>query len=250
MTNHKPPTAAILIIGDEILSGRTLDTNSQYIAKTLTNLGIYLKEIRTVADERAAIISHIRVLSELYTYVFTTGGIGPTHDDITSSCMAEAFGRKLARHPDAYAALVAYHGEEHMNAARSRMADVPEGVRLLENPISGAPGFQIENVYVMAGVPGIMKVMMDAVAPTLIGGKRLECTTVSCDIPEGDMAASFEAILAAHQTVVIGSYPFARNGVFGTEVVFRSIDAESVKDASDMLLRAYPKVCTRLPEKS
>ena len=221
-------TAAVLVIGDEILSGRTKDKNIGYIADFLTAIGIDLKEVRVVADEAAAIIDALNALRANYTYVFTTGGIGPTHDDITADCVAEAFGVPLEFHPEAIAILkerLAKTGGE-LNEARLRMARVPKGAALVANKVSGAPGFWIGNVITMAGIPAVMQGMLDEVAPKLKTGTKLLSETIRADAKEGDVGTELGAIAKAHPSTIIGSYPFIdeKNGP-NTNIVVRSRDA-------------------------
>ena len=169
----KPVTACLIIIGNEILSGRTIDANLPHIAKVLGQVGIRLAEARVVADDEAAIVDAVNTCRARHTYVFTTGGIGPTHDDITAACIAKAFGRPFGRNPEAERRLLAFYPPERVNEARMSMADMPEGVELIDNPVSVAPGFRIENVYVLAGVPKIMQAMLDLVLPKLEGGVKI-----------------------------------------------------------------------------
>jgi len=203
-------TAAVLVIGDEILSGRTKDKNIGYIAEYLTGIGIDLTEVRVVADDEAAIIEAVNALRARCDYVFTTGGIGPTHDDITAECVAKAFGVAINFDPRAVKILterLAQTGSE-MNEARMRMTRIPEGAELVHNKVSAAPGFWLGNVIVMAGVPSIMQVMLDEVAPKLKTGVRMLSDTVRADAREGDIGTPLGAIAKAHPEVSIGSYPF------------------------------------------
>jgi molybdenum cofactor synthesis domain-containing protein len=203
-------TAAVLVIGDEILSGRTKDKNIGYIAEYLTNLGIDLREVRVVTDVEAEIVGAVDALRSRYTYVFTTGGIGPTHDDITADSIAKAFGVPLEFHPEAVRIIgerAAAMGTE-MNEARMRMARIPKGAALVPNKVSGAPGFRIGNVIVMAGVPSIMQAMLDAAAPDLKTGVKMLSETIRADAREGDVGTELGAIAKAHAEVTIGSYPF------------------------------------------
>jgi molybdenum cofactor synthesis domain-containing protein len=221
-------TAAVLVIGDEILSGRTKDKNIGYIAEYLTALGIDLAEVRIVGDEEAAIVEAVNGLRSRYSYVFTTGGIGPTHDDITAECVAKAFGVSIDHDPRAVKILkdrLAQTGAE-MNEARMRMTRIPKGAELVLNKVSAAPGFWLGNVIVMAGVPSIMQVMLDEVAPKLKTGVRMLSDTVRADAREGDIGTPLGEIAKAHPEVSIGSYPFfdeARGP--NTNVVIRSRDA-------------------------
>ncbi len=225
-------TAALLIIGNEILSGRTQDVNLNYIAKGLAQVGVRLKEVRVVADDEPAIIVAVNQLRDAYHYVFTTGGIGPTHDDITAECVAKAFGVPLKRDPRAVERLLKQIKPEDLNEARLRMANIPEGGVLIDNPVSQAPGFRIGNVHVMAGVPRIMQAMFDGVKGTLKGGARILSCSVQIQAPEGLVAAGLAAIQTAAPDVEIGSYPFAKEGRFGTVIVTRGIDRDRVAAVS------------------
>ncbi len=228
------PTAAVLLIGDEILSGRTKDANLGYIADYLAVVGIDLKEARVVSDEEADIVAALNALRARYTYVFTTGGIGPTHDDITADSVATAFGVAIDHHPEALRILREHwagRGIEE-NEARLRMARIPDTADLIANPVSKAPGFHIGNVFVMAGVPKIMQAMLDAVAPKLTGGAVMQSRTVPLDLGEGDVAARLKEIQVAHHGVMIGSYPYERDGRFATNIVVRSRDEAAMNAAA------------------
>lgn len=219
-------SAALLVIGDEILSGRTKDKNIGYIAEYLTGMGIDLSEVRVVPDVPEKIISAINTLRAEYTYLFTTGGIGPTHDDITADCVAAAFGVAIDEDERALDKLRERYAEEELTPARRRMARIPAGADLVENPISKAPGFRIGNVITMAGVPSIMQAMLDNVAPTLEGGvKMLSAALSTGGLPEGVYAAALGEVAKAHPGVSIGSYPSFRDGGFHNEIVLRSRDA-------------------------
>ena len=226
MSEPEAPTAAVLVIGDEILSGRTKDSNSGFIAETLSDLGIDLEEVRVVADRKGAIIEAVRALSGKYSYVFTTGGIGPTHDDITADAMAEAFDVSIDVDPRARAILEARYEKSGLalNAARLRMARIPDGAELIENRISGAPGFKLDNVYVMAGVPAVMQAMMDAVIETLPASVAMMSETVEAGRGEGDVAALLEELQGKYGNVRIGSYPYHDGTRFTTRIVLRSRD--------------------------
>jgi molybdenum cofactor synthesis domain-containing protein len=212
MNAAEPPreivTAGLLVIGDEILSGRTKDKNIGYIAEYLTNIGVELREVRVVADDEGAIVAALDALRHRYTYVFTTGGIGPTHDDITADCVAKAFGVPIDVDPRARALLLTRIAEKDLNDARLRMARIPAGADLILNKVSAAPGFRIGNVHVFAGVPAIMQAMLDEVAPTLKTGQRVLSESVRADLREGDIGSELGAIAKAHPEVSIGSYPF------------------------------------------
>ena len=226
-------TAAILVIGDEILSGRTKDKNIGYIAEYLTNIGVDLREVRIVADEEEAIVAALNALRERYTYVFTTGGIGPTHDDITADSVAKAFGVPIDVDPRARALLLTRIAEKDLNEARLRMARIPSGADLILNKVSAAPGFRIGNVHVFAGVPAIMQAMLDEVAPTLKTGTRMQSQTVRADLREGDIGSELGAVAKAHPEVVIGSYPFFddKRGP-NTNVVIRARDPDKLAAAA------------------
>lgn len=226
-TAPESPTAAVLIVGNEILSGRTQDTNLAHIATYLGGLGIRLREARVVPDVEAEIVGAVNALRDRYTYVFTTGGIGPTHDDITAECVAKAFGVPLVQNPEARRRLQEhYKGTDMLNAARLRMANAPEGAVLIDNPVSSAPGFQIGNVFVMAGVPKIMQAMLAGLGDRLAGGSPMLARTVLCAVPEGTLAEGLGAIQARHGAAVdIGSYPSFRQGRISTSLVLRGTDA-------------------------
>jgi molybdopterin-biosynthesis enzyme MoeA-like protein len=206
------------------LSGRTQDANIQYIACGLNEVGIRLKEVRVVADDEKAIITAVNELRATYAYVFTTGGIGPTHDDITAECVAKAFGVALKRDPRAVERLLLQIKPENLNEARLRMANIPEGGDLIDNPISHAPGFRIGNVYVMAGVPKIMQAMFDGVRGSLKGGAKMLSRNVTIHGGEGMIADGLRAIQGQSPEVEIGSYPFSSNGHYGTVIVTRGTD--------------------------
>lgn len=229
-------TASILIIGNEILSGRTQDINLNWLAKELNNCGVRLREVRVVADIPEAIISAVNALRAQYDYVFTTGGIGPTHDDITSECIARAFGVPYERNKEAETLLTRYYGADKLNEARLKMSDMPRGVTLIGNPVSVAPGFIIGNVYVMAGVPRIMQAMFDSIRHTLKGGKKVDSVTVSTYLTEGTIAAQLTAIQNAFPNVEIGSYPFVRDGKLGTSLVSRHEDAAQLAEVKKQLI--------------
>lgn len=231
-------TAAILIIGNEILSGRTQDSNIQFIASRLSKRGIRLNEVRIVRDEKDAIVQALNELRKKYRYLFTTGGIGPTHDDITAECVALAFGAALAVHEEARSRLAAFYKESgtEMNEARLRMARVPVGSALIDNPISAAPGFKTGNVFVMAGVPSIMQAMFDHVETMIESGVPLYSNTVSCKMREGDIAIELEAIQKSFPDVEIGSYPGM--GVKGRNLslVLRSADESRLAAATEKVM--------------
>ncbi len=227
-------TAAVLVIGDEILSGRTKDKNIGYIAEYLTGIGIDLKEVRVVPDEEPEIVAALNALRARYTYVFTTGGIGPTHDDITAECVAKAFGVAIDYHPRAVEIMRARVAETGgvMNEARMRMTRIPAGAELVLNKISAAPGFWIGNVIVMAGIPSVMQAMLEYVTPQLKTGARMLSESVRADCREGDIGTELGEIAKKHPDVVIGSYPFMdeKTGA-NTNVVVRSRDPQKLAAA-------------------
>jgi len=234
---HPSPTAAVLIIGDEILSGRTADTNLNIIARFLCALGIDLLEARTVGDRPGQIVEALNALRTRHDYVFTTGGIGPTHDDITADCVAEAFGVGIGERADALAILERRYGDE-LNVARRRMARIPEGGVLISNPVTDAPGFQIGNVFVMAGVPRIMTAMLEDVAPRLRTGAIVHARTLRViGVGEGAIAAPLAEAAKANPDLNLGSYPFGAgsDGEIGTNLVVRGRDAAKVEVVVAML---------------
>ena len=235
------PTAAMLVIGDEILSGRTRDTNTAHLAQELTAHGIDLAEARLVPDRMDAIIDAVRSLSAAYDHVFTSGGIGPTHDDITADAIAAAFDVALEVRADARALMQAHYDQAGMelNAARLRMARIPEEATLIDNPVSTAPGFTLRNVHVMAGVPAVFQAMVASIIPTLTGGAQILSQSLRVLRGEGDIAGPLAEVAAAHPEVSIGSYPFTRDGVFGSNIVVRSTDGAAVDAVITTLARLF-----------
>ncbi|MEC9431505.1 MAG: molybdopterin-binding protein [Pseudomonadota bacterium] len=229
------PTSAMVVIGDEILSGRTRDSNMHHLAQVLTEAGAPLREVRVVADDRAEIIAAVRELSGKYDHVFTSGGIGPTHDDITAESVAAAFDTPISVRDDARAILLAHYGDpEKLTEPRLRMARIPEGAELIANPISGAPGFKLRNVHVMAGVPIIFNAMVESLRPTLKGGPKMLSHAFRIPVAEGDIAGPLTALAEAHPEISFGSYPFYQGG-YGSTVVARSTDAAALAAAADGL---------------
>jgi molybdenum cofactor synthesis domain-containing protein len=224
-------TAAILVIGDEILSGRTKDRNIGYIAEYLSNLGIDVREARVVPDVEEEIVSALDALRARYTYVFTTGGIGPTHDDITADAVAKAFGVGIDEHPHVIAMMLERYKPDELTPARRRMARIPDGAALVENPISKAPGFRIGNVIVMAGVPSIMQAMLDSAAKDLNTGVRLTIETIEAALPEGLYGDALGRVAAEHPETSIGSYPSFADGKFKNQIVVRGRDPLKVAAA-------------------
>jgi molybdenum cofactor synthesis domain-containing protein len=226
MTSEKIVTACLVIIGNEILSGRTQDANLAYIAKGLNEIGVRLREVRVIPDIAETIIATVNEVRATFDYVFTTGGIGPTHDDITSECIARAFSVRWLLSEEARRRLAAgYASPADLNAARLRMAHIPEGATLIDNPVSRAPGFQIGNVFVMAGVPRVMQAMFDGVKHRLTGGAPVLSRTVTSGLPEGVLAEGLGRLQARYPDFDVGSYPYYRRGGFGTSLVVRGTDA-------------------------
>jgi molybdenum cofactor synthesis domain-containing protein len=234
-TDSPTVTAAVLIIGNEILSGRTRDANLPYLAVRLNEIGIRLREARVIADVEEDIVAAVNQCRSRYDYVFTTGGIGPTHDDITAASVAKAFGLPLVRNPAAVARLEAHYEPGMLNEARLRMANTPEGATLIDNPVSAAPGFQIGNVFVLAGVPSIMQAMFEGLKHRLAGGAPMLSRTVAVFLPEGAIAKGLGALQDRYPMLEIGSYPFFRQGKFGTSLVLRGTDSAVLDRAAEEL---------------
>jgi molybdenum cofactor synthesis domain-containing protein len=239
MTN---PTAAMLVIGDEILSGRTRDSNTHSLAQELTRHGIRLMEVRVVADDSAAIWAAVNALRAAWDHLFTSGGIGPTHDDITADAVAAAFGVPIGPRADAMALLQAHYDRAGLpfNEARQRMARIPEGATLIDNPVSTAPGFSLGNVHVMAGVPNIFQAMLASVLPKLTGGPALLSQSLRVNRGEGEIAGPFAALAAEFPDLSMGSYPFVQNGALGTNLVIRGTDAARIDAAMLRLAALFP----------
>ncbi|MDD9717251.1 molybdopterin-binding protein [Dinoroseobacter sp. PD6] len=236
------PTAAMIVIGDEILSGRTQDKNMHHLAGELTAKGIPLTEARVISDEAATITATVRELSRQYTHVFTSGGIGPTHDDITADAVAAAFDAPIDVREDARALLAAHYTKSgtELNAARLRMARIPEGATLIDNPVSAAPGFTLGNVHVMAGVPSVFRAMVASILPTLTGGAPVLSESLRVIRPEGEIAGPLGALAAEFPDLSFGSYPFIKDGVFGANVVVRGTDASALAKAVAALRVTFP----------
>ncbi|SMR81936.1 molybdenum cofactor synthesis domain-containing protein [Aliiroseovarius halocynthiae] len=231
------PSAAMLVIGDEILSGRTRDANMHHLAGRLTEHGIDLKEVRVVSDDADAIVAAVKALSAGYDHVFTSGGIGPTHDDITADCIARAFDDHIDIRKDAADLLAAHYAASgrEFNAARQRMARIPDRATLIDNPVSVAPGFTLENVHVMAGVPSVFTAMVESVLPSLIGGAPLVSRTVRINRGEGDIAGPLGQLAQRYATLSFGSYPFVENGAYGANIVIRGTDVTQLDNATRAL---------------
>lgn len=222
-TPDDQPSAAVLVIGNEILSGRTQDANVRFLGERLGAMGIPLREVRIVPDDQDAIVEALNALRARWRYVFTSGGIGPTHDDITAASVAAAFDLPLIRHQEALRRLQRYYGDG-LTEARRKMAETPEGATLIENPTSAAPGFRVENVFVLAGVPSILQAMFDSLAPALNGGAPILSRAVTATVREGDIAEPLAGIQARWPDIDLGSYPWARGGALGTTLVARGSD--------------------------
>ena len=235
------PTAAMLVIGDEILSGRTRDANMHHLAGALTKHGIDLEEVRVVSDDRDAIIAATRALAAGFDHVFTSGGIGPTHDDITAECIAAAFDTPISIRDDARAILQAHYDESgrELNDARLRMARIPDGATLIENPVSAAPGFTIENVHVMAGVPQVFEAMLASILPHLTGGSPLLSQTMRLMRGEGNVAEPLGKLADDFPDLSIGSYPFVKDGVYGTNIVVRGTNGADIDAAMTRLAHLF-----------
>ena len=227
--------AGVVIIGNEILSGRTQEINLQVLARHLSTVSIFIAESRIVLDDEERIQRAVKDLCTVYDYVFTTGGIGPTHDDVTAQALAQAFNRKLKHHPLAYKLLEAHYGKENLTPGRLKMCDIPEGAVLINNPISMAPGFQIENVYVLAGVPKIMEAMLQGILAGLQGGKPVHQYTLQCNLTEGVIAKDLGELQKRYPEVLIGSYPYFRLPHFGVSLVLRSTSIKSLAEVKHAL---------------
>jgi molybdenum cofactor synthesis domain-containing protein len=237
------PTAAILIIGDEILTGRTREGNAWFLAGELAKAGITLQQIRVIGDDHATIVAAVQELAGAHDHLFTSGGIGPTHDDITADAVAAAFGRGIGVREDARALLAAHYAARgtELTEARLRMARIPEGARLIDNPVSTAPGFTLENCHVMAGVPEVFQAMVAGLLPGLRGGAPLLSRSLLVMAPESSVADPLRALAEAHPEVSLGSYPFTAGGRYGTYLVVRSTDAAALDAAFSALAAAFPE---------
>jgi molybdenum cofactor synthesis domain-containing protein len=240
MTDPANPTACLLIIGNEVLSGRTRDANLQFLATRLTEMGIRMAEARVIPDDAEVIVAAVNECRTKYSYVFTSGGIGPTHDDITAACIAEAFGVELKRNEEARQLLRRnYDSDNELTEARLKMTEIPVGAALVLNPVSNAPGFRMENVYVFAGIPRVLQGMFEGISGELTGGVPMLSRAVTAPVPEGILGGPLADLQAAHPDVEIGSYPFHRDDIHGAAVVMRGRDAdrldEVAKAARDMV---------------
>ncbi len=244
-TNHDrqdtvSPTACILLIGNELLSGKTQDANLQYLGSELAELGVRLAEARVVPDDEDVIVATLNECRAQFDYVFTTGGIGPTHDDITAQCIATAFGRELILDEEAVARL--RRGAFELNEARLKMARVPDGATLIDNPLSNAPGFRVENVFVLAGIPSVARAMFETIAADLAVGSPIHSRSVDVFLREGDIAEPLERIAAQYSDIDIGSYPFSRDGRFGANLVVRGTDVGQLEEALTQIVAAMTEL--------
>ena len=237
MTKNKKVNAAILIIGNEILSGRTQDTNTSTLAKWLNSIGVKVNEVRVIADSEKIIIETLNVLRRSNNYVFTTGGIGPTHDDITAESVAKAFGRKYEVHKEAYKILEAYYKPGEFNEGRQKMVWMPQNAKLILNPTSGAPGFNVENVFCLPGVPSILKSMLGGLKNRIVGGEPILSHTISLRTVESEIANSLTKVQDQNKDVEIGSYPFFHAGKLGVSIVLRSENQSKINDCSTQILK-------------
>ena len=238
---NKTINASILIIGNEILSGRTQDTNSNTLSSWLNSLGIKVKEVRVVPDEENIIVETLNFLRKKYDYVFTTGGIGPTHDDITSKSVSKAFNVNYEIHDEAYKILEKYYKPGEFNEGRQRMVWMPKNANLILNPTSGAPGFYIENVFCLPGVPSILKSMLGGLNNKIVGGKPILSNTINLRTVESEIANSLSKVQNENKDVEIGSYPFFRAGKLGVSIVMRSIDQSKINSCNEQILNFVNK---------
>ena len=232
MTNKKEISAGIIIIGNEVLSGRTKDINTSTLAKWLNTLGIEVKEVRIVPDDEIAIIHTVNFLRERFNYIFTTGGIGPTHDDITAESISKAFELEYGFHKEAFSILEKYYKPGEFNEGRKKMAQIPEQATLIYNPSSGAPGFIVENVFCLPGVPSILRSMVEGLKNKIVGGKKILSKTISVSTVESEIAKPLEDIQNKFKNIEIGSYPFFRMGKIGVSIVMRSTEKNEIDDCS------------------
>ncbi len=233
MNRSTEVTAGVIIIGNEVLSGRTQDTNLAYMGKQLDALGISIMEARIIPDIEQTIIDTLNHFRKTYTYVFTTGGIGPTHDDITADAIAKTFNVNLEKNTEAVRLLEKYHEPGGVNEARMKMANLPEGAKLINNPLSGAPGFQMENVFVMAGVPAIMRLMFDGITNRLTGGDPIITINVATNIGEGVFAKDLSKLQDQYPHISIGSYPYFRQRKLGVNLVMRSTNVDQLEELKE-----------------
>ena len=233
--DNKKVNAAIIVIGNEILSGRTQETNVVFLSKWLNDLGVKVEEVRVIADEQEVIVKCINEVRKKFKYVFTTGGIGPTHDDITSCSIAKAFRLPYGYNKEAYAILEKYYKFSKFNDGRKKMAKMPDKASLIYNPSSGAPGFIVGNVYCLPGVPSILKAMLDGLKNRVVGGKKILSKTISVSAVESEIAAPLEEVQTKFNNVEIGSYPFFKSGKVGVSIVIRSTEKDQISDCAKQI---------------
>ena len=236
--SEKTYTAALIIIGNEILTGRTQDANTPWLAQQLLTKGVRLMEVRIIPDTEEAIIDTVNQMRKKFDYIMTTGGIGPTHDDITSECIAKAFDTKLVLNDAAFKILLNYYGETDFTDARKKMAMIPEGATLIDNPVSAAPGFNLENVFVMAGVPKIMRGMYDHIIEMIETGAPVLSNTVTCGLPESVIAPDLTDLQNEYPSLELGSYPHYRGGVLGLSIVLRGVNEDLLDEATKKVIQA------------
>ena len=234
--DYKKVNAAIIIIGDEILSGRTQDINVTFLAKWLNELGVRVEEVRVIADKQKSIINCIKEIKKKFKYIFTTGGIGPTHDDITSKSIAKTFNLSYGYHREAYEILKKYYKPGEFNEGRKKMAKIPQNAKLIYNPSSGAPGFIVKNVFCLPGVPSILESMVEGLRNKIVGGKKILSKTISVNTVESEIARSLEIVQHKFKNIEIGSYPFFRLGKVGVSIVMRSTEMKNINECSKQIL--------------
>ena len=237
MIKNTKVNAAILIIGNEILSGRTKDTNTSTLATWLNSIGVIVGEVRVIPDIEKTIVDTLNLLKTTYDYVFTSGGIGPTHDDITAASVSKAFGLKYEIHKEAYKILEAYYKPGEFNEGRQKMVWMPENANLILNPTSGAPGFYVENVFCLPGVPSILKSMLGGLTNSIVGGEPILSLTISLRTVESEIANSLTKVQSDNQDVEIGSYPFFQAGKLGVSIVIRSEDQSKIDNCNSQILK-------------
>tara|TARA_Y100000590_G_scaffold303759_1_gene342486 strand:+ start:855 stop:1607 length:753 start_codon:yes stop_codon:yes gene_type:complete len=245
----KKVNAAIVIIGNEILSGRTQDSNVSFLAKWLNNLGVSVTEVRIIEDKEESIISCIKEIKKKFKYIFTTGGIGPTHDDITSKSIAKAFNLSCDYHKEAYEILKKYYKAQEFNEGRKKMAKIPDRAILIYNPSSGAPGFIVENVFCLPGVPSILKSMVEGLKNKIVGGEKILSKTISINTVESEIAKPLEEIQNKFKNLEIGSYPFFRLGKVGISLVIRSTEQKLIDDCCKEIVSFMKKNKIQITER-
>jgi len=242
MKKTKIVNAAILIIGNEILSGRTQDSNTSFIAKWLNERGIQLREVKIIPDELNIIVSSVNLLRKKYNYLFTTGGIGPTHDDITALAISKAFNKKYEYNKEAYQILKKHYEDSYFNEARKKMAKMPSGAKLIYNPSSSAPGFYVKNVFTLPGVPTILQSMMSFVEQLIVGGEKMYTVTVQAHLPESKIAKDLGKLQKKFKDLSLGSYPFFQSGKIGTALVIRGYSEKKIQQCKIILDKILKKI--------